>query len=403
MDEHRIAHITTIDWFFRYLLVNQLVALRETGYNVTGISKRGGYSDYLNEKGIRHINLQFTRNFTPFKDLATLLRLYRILRRERFALIHTHTPKPGLLGQIAAWMARVPVIVNTIHGYYFHENMTGFWRRFYITVEKIAAHFSSLVFFVSEEDMLTASREGICPPEKMRRLGPGGIGVDIQRFNRRNISQSTLETKRTELGILPETKVVGFVGRLVEEKGINELLEAASIVHRQIPNLRILLVGPIDDEKPDVVKPEKAREYGVEDICIFLGNRSDVPELMALMDIFVLPSYREGFPVVLMEASSMSVPCITTDVRGCREVVVNNRNGIVVPLKNVQALSSAIVEVLTDDNLAQKLGGNGRLIAETRFDERIMFQNLKTEYARLLREKGVTIPTPHKANNAHLA
>ncbi len=387
MNKPKITHITTIDWFFRYLLLHQLVALDEAGYDVTGISREEGYAKELTSAGIHHIELQFTRNFTPFKDLAILWRLYRILRKERFVLVHTHTPKVGLLGQMAAWMARVPIIVNTVHGYYFHENMAGFWRWFYTNVEKIAARFSSLVLFVSEEDMVTAVHEGLCPPEKMKRLGPGGIGVDIQRFDRRNISKKDLATKRTELEISPEAKVVGFVGRLVAEKGVNELLEAAQIIRSQISNIRFLLIGPIDEEKPDAVTPEAAEAFGVKDICIFTGNRGDIPELMALMDVFVLPSYREGFPVVLMEASAMGVPCVTTDVRGCREVVENNRNGLIVPLKDVRSLSNAITEILTDKKLAQSLGNTGRDMSEEFFDERIMFRNLKNEYARLLGEK----------------
>jgi glycosyltransferase involved in cell wall biosynthesis len=156
--------------------------------------------------------------------------------------------------------------------------------------------------------------------------------------------------------------------------------------------VHFLFVGSIDPSKPDAIRPETAEEYGIADVCHFLGSRRDLPELYALMDVFVLASHREGFPRTPMEASAMRVPCVLTDIRGCREAVEDGHNGFLVPLGDVQALADRIVELLKDGEQRRKMGEEGRRIALERFDERIVFEKVKAEYARLLQEKGLDLP-----------
>jgi glycosyltransferase involved in cell wall biosynthesis len=308
------------------------------------------------------------------------------LKRERFTVVHTHTPKPGLLGQIAARLAGVPIVINTLHGFYFHDRMSPVWRRFYIALEKIAARCSDLILSQNREDIQTAVREGICASEGIKHLGNG---IEVRRFDRARLNTAVLEQKRRELGLPPEAPVVGFVGRLVAEKGVIELFKAARLVKQRLPNVRFLFVGAFDEVKADGVKPEIAREYGVSDICVFAGWRQDMPEMYALMDVFVLPSHREGFPRSPMEASAMKVPCVVTDIRGCREAVEHNRNGVLVPLGDVQALNDAIIELLTDSAKAKQLAQAGRRMALAHFDECLIFEKVKAEYGRLLKEKGL--------------
>ena len=166
-------------------------------------------------------------------------------------------------------------------------------------------------------------------------------------------------------------------------------MDAAWLVLKDLPKAKFLFVGPTDLEKSDALRPQIADTFGIADVCIFTGLRQDMPEMYRCMDVFVLPSHREGFPVCLMEASAMGVPCIVTNIRGCREVVEHNRNGVLVPLGDVQALAEAILELLTDREKALKMGEEGRKIAEERFDERHVFEKVKSEYARLMREKGL--------------
>ncbi|HEC35633.1 MAG TPA: glycosyltransferase family 1 protein [Anaerolineae bacterium] len=394
----KVAHITTIDMSLRYLLLNQLCSLQQAGYEVVGISSPGPDVPTIEAAGIRHISVTMTRNpFTPLQDLKALWQLYRIFGRQHLTIVHTHNPKPGFLGQIAARTAGVPIIVNTLHGFYFHDHMHPALRRFYITLEKIAARCSDVILSQNREDIETAIRKEICPPEKIKHLGNG---IDVERFNPASLSLHDVACKRLEVGLPDEARVVGFVGRLVREKGLLELFAAARIVRKRVPEVRFLFVGPVDTHKRDALTPDTAQEYGIADACHFLGMRHDMPELYALMDVFVLPSHREGFPRAPMEASAMKVPCVVTDIRGCREAVEHGRNGLLVPLGDVQALADAIVELLTDREKPRRMGEEGRRTALERFDERLVFEKVKAEYARLLREKGLPAPEPRPVMEA---
>ena len=388
--KYKVAHVTTIDMGLRYLLLNQLRSIQQAGYQVVGISAPGPDVEALAAAGIRHIPVHMTRRFTPGEDLRSLWNLYRVIRRERPTIVHTHNPKPGLLGQLAARMAGVPIVVNTVHGFYFHEHMPPVWRWFYITLEKVAARCSDLIFSQNSEDRETAVKEGICPREKIKHLGNG---IDVRRFDPATILPKDISARRTEIGLPTTAPVVGFVGRLVAEKGILELLAAAGMVRDRIPGVHFLFLGSADTHRPDALAPDVALEYGIADASHFLGTRHDMPELYALMDVLVLPSHREGFPRAPMEASAMSVPCVVTDIRGCRETVEHGRNGLLVPVGDVQALADAIVDLLSDRTRAQHMGEEGRKIALERFDEQLVFQRVKAEYARLLQKKGLPVPS----------
>lgn len=386
-----MAHITTIDMSLRYLLLNQMCFLQKAGYQVLGISSPGPEVLSIEASGIRHISVPMTRNLTPVADMISLWRLYRVLKKEGFKIVHTHNPKPGFLGQIAAKMANVPIVVNTLHGFYFHDNMPQAQCKFYMTMEKIAAHCSDVILCQSQEDIKTAINNGISPPEKIKHLGNG---IDVELFNPDNLLSREILQKRLELGLPTDAPIVGFVGRLVKEKGLLELFQAARLVRDQVPNVHFLIVGPVDTEKPDYLTPDATERFGVSDICIFTGMRKDMPELYSLMDVFVLPSHREGFPRTPMEASAMKVSCVVTDIRGCREAVEHGKNGFLVPLGDVKALGNAIIELLTDPEKARRMGEEGRRIALERFDERMVFEKIKAEYARLLQEKGLSVPKP---------
>jgi hypothetical protein len=186
----KIAHVSTVDMALRYMLLDQLLSLQESGYEVHGISAGGPNMDFVERAGIAVHDVPLTRRITPLADLRALLALYRVFRREKFALVHTHTPKAGLLGQLAAKLARVPVIVNTVHGFYFHENMPRWQRAFYILTEKIAARCSSLILSQNREDMATAIREGICKPEAIQFLGNG---IDVRQFDPRQVDPAVVD------------------------------------------------------------------------------------------------------------------------------------------------------------------------------------------------------------------
>ncbi len=387
----RVAHVTTVAGSLRHLLLSQLCALRDHGYEVTGVSSPGPDVSALESSGIGHLAVPITRRLTPLADLRSLLRLYRVMRLGRFTIVHTHTPKPGLLAQLAARLARVPVVVNTIHGFYFHDRMAPAARRFYVTLERLAGRCSDLVLSQNEEDVATALREGIARPDRIRYLGNG---IDLQRFDPARFGAEARARTRASLGLPVKAPVVGFVGRLVAEKGVPELLEAARVVRRRHPEVRFLFVGHTDHEKADRVSPEAARQLGGEGTCVFTGFRHDMPELYLAMDVFVLPSHREGFPRAPMEASAMQVPSVVTDVRGCRQAVRHGENGLLVPPGDSPALAEAIARLLDEPGLARRLGEQGRRRATVEFDERRVFAIVLSEYERLLGAKGLGTRLP---------
>lgn len=386
-----LAHIATIPISFRYLLFNQLKSIAAEGYSVAAISSPGSEVDVIKSAGIPHYEVSMTRKLTPVKDLISLWQLFQLMRRKHFHIVHTHNPKPGLLGQIAARLAGVPIVINTVHGFYFTNHTHPIKRRFFVFLEKIAAKCSDIIWSQNREDIETAIEERICSADKIRYLGNG---IDINRFDRAVIDDAVVRQKRKALNLPVGSPVVGFVGRLVSEKGVHELLQAALIVRQVVPGVRFLIVGPTDSDKRDAITSQVVHQYDLEASCVFTGQRDDMPDLYALMDVFVLPSHREGLPRAPMEASAMQVPCVVTDVRGCREVVFEEENGLLVPLQNVPALGRAIIRLLQDRELAERLGKRGREIAEERFDEQLVFAKVKSMYAHLLQKKGLPVPVP---------
>jgi glycosyltransferase involved in cell wall biosynthesis len=394
MNQVKIVHITTVDLTIYYLMLNQLLDLQKAGYKVLGISSPGPNTSSIEAAGIRHISVSMTRKISPLADIVSLWRLFRIIRSERFVIVHTHNPKAGLLGQIAARMAGVPIVVNTLHGFYFHEHMHPVGRRFFMTLEKIAARFSDSILSQNKEDIQTAVDQGICPPEKIKYLGNG---INLEKFDPKRFSDADRIEMKQELDIHPDAAIVGFVGRLAgRRKGFLNFLAAARRVKQRLPNVCFLILGASDPGKADSVSPSVAADYGLQDSCLFLGYRPnhELPRFYKAMNVLVLPSIFEGMPRSVIEASAMQVPVVATNVKGNREAVENGRNGLLVPLDDIQALADAIIELLTDREKARQMGEEGRRMALERFDERLVFDKVKAEYARLLQEKGFPVPKP---------
>jgi len=318
----------------------------------------------------------------PLDDLRALLALVRLMRREKFTLVHTHTPKGGLLGQYAALLAGVPIRVHTIHGLYFPGNVSARARFLFVLLERITMLFSQHNFSQNPEDIPVAIAEKISAAEKLELIGNG---IDVSAFDPSLQPEEKRAATRASLGLSRDDLVVGVVARLVAEKGYREMFEAARQVHQRFPRARFVFVGALEPDKPDAIKPDALREYGIDSVAQFLGHRTDVPDLYAIMDLFVLPSYREGFPRSPMEASTMGVPCVVTDVRGCRQTVEDGVTGRIIPAKDAPALANAIEALLADPSLRAEMGRRAREKALAEFDERVVFDRVLRTYERLLK------------------
>ena len=380
----KVCYVASADMTIRFLLLSQLKFLKNEGYEVYAICSSGKWINNIENEGIKIKIINFKRKISPISDLVTLIKLFFYFKKEKFQIINTHTPKPGLLGQLAAKLADLPIIVNTIHGFYFHEGTPPLQRKFFIFVEKIAALCSDLIFSQNKEDIKTAIKEKICSSPKIQYLGNG---ICLQRFNPERFSKEFIDKKKKELNIKPDFKLIGIVGRLVKEKGYLELFEAFKNLIKKFPNTILLVAGPIEPEKKDAINPDIVKDYGIEKNVLFLGLREDIDEIYPLMDIFVLPSWREGFPRSVIEASAMERAVIATNIRGCREAVDDGITGILVLVKNPEKLAEAIIYLLQNPQIAKKMGEEGRKKAKREFDENLIFGRIKKEYQRLIKEK----------------
>lgn len=384
----KVAHLTTVDMSVRHLLLNQLLELKRAGFDVTAISASGPDIGPVEAAGIRHLAVSFTRRMSPASDLKALFQLWWIFRRERFTIVHTHQAKAALLGQLAARAAGVPIVVNTLHGFYFHDRTPPAKRAAWIALERAQALFSDLILSQNPEDVETAVDARICRRTRIEYLGNG---IDLDRFNPDALAPEARRCVRSELGFDEDTEVVGFVGRLVREKGILDLFAAFRKVRGRRPRARLLVVGPEDRVKPDSVSNRTAQEYGLADAAVFVGYRHDMPRLYSAMNVCVLPSHREGFPRSPMEASAMGVPSVATNIRGCRQVVRPEENGLLVPVGDPAALAAAIERILADSSLAARMAASGRALARREFNERDAFARVRDAYRRLLKAKGVVL------------
>lgn len=307
---------------------------------------------------------------------------WQVVRRERPDVLHTHNPKPGVYGRILGRLAGVPIIVNTVHGLYATEDDRVGKRLLVYILEALASRFSDAELVQSPEDLDLLRRWRISPPSRTSLLGNG---VDLQRFDCSSIDPNRRRELRADLGVEDDQILIGMVGRLVAEKGYLELFEAFRGLDERY---RLVVVGPMDADKADGLGSnvvEDARAAGVQ----FLGMRSDMVELYAAMDVFVLPSHREGFPRAAMEAAAMGLPVIATDIRGCRQVVDPGHNGVLVPVRDPAALATAIVHLGSDPDLRRAMGEASIAKSRGEFDERHVVSKVMAAYRTVADRKGL--------------
>lgn len=376
----RVAHVTTIDTTLRVLLLGQLRRLVAEGYDVTAISAPGPDAAPLEAEGIRHVPWpSVTRAWDPRRDARAFAELVGILREGQFDVVHAHNPKPGIMARIAARLVGVPCVVNTVHGLYATPEDRPAKRIPVLLAERVAALFSDLELYQSEEDLAWARRIRLAAARKTVLLGNG---CDLSAFDPGAVSDDRVEALRRRLGIPEGALVVGTIGRLVAEKGYRELFDAARRVRERRPGVAFLAVGPSDPDKPDAL-PEPEIERARVDVA-FPGWVEDVPAVLKLMDVFVLPSWREGLPRSAVEAAAMGRPLVLTDIRGCREVARDGVEGLLVPVRDPERLAAAIEALAADPARRARLGCAARLRALERFDGKRVEDTIVEGYRRLL-------------------
>lgn len=332
-----------------------------------------GYEERLADLGVRFVPLPVAKNsLNPLADLGLLAALLRWYRSERPDVVHHFTIKPVIYGSLAARMAGVPTIVNTITGlgHVFMEPRRTWLRRIVELQYRLALGGAQHTFFYNREDRdLFIERRLVRMPRTS--ILPGS-GVDCRRF-------SPLESDADADGG-PVTFL--FVGRLLREKGVHEFVEAARTVRARHPAARFLLLGARDERNPTVVSQATVDGWHAAGDVVWIGERADVRPVMATADVVVLPSYREGLPRAILEASAMGKPVITTDAVGCREAVEDGVTGLMVPVKDAQALARAMIRLLEGPADRRRMGLAGRRKAEREFEEGAVIAAIKKFYRK---------------------
>ncbi len=386
----RLLHLTTTAISLDWLLGPQLDAFAAAGYALTTVSAPGPHVDAILERGHRHIAIpSLSRSMDLRSDRHAWSELRAVFEKVRPDIVHTHNPKPGVLGRMLARRCQVPIVVNTVHGLFAQPTDPVAKRAVVYGAERLAAACSQGELVQNVEDVELLRSLGV-PAERVHLLGNG---IDLDRFAPSASKSRMARARRRKLGIAPSTTVVGMVGRLVWEKGYREFFEAVERLLCDDLDIAIIVVGPTEPGKAGAVDQETIdamAERGVH----FLGSRTDVDVMLALFDIFVLPSHREGFPRAAMEASAMGVPVVSTDVRGCRQVVDHGTTGLLVEPRSPIALASAIRTLIDDPAKRNSMGRAARARAAAEFDQERVIARTLGLYRSLLDDAGIAQPRP---------
>jgi len=351
--------------FYRSLLI----CLKNEGIEVHICSSTGPELWALKNEGVKTWPVPIIRQIAPFEDLRSLFKLVRIFRRQRFDIVHAHTPKAGLLGMIASRLAGVKNRIYTCHGLPL-ETEQGLKRLILKICEKITFCCATKVLVVSQSLLQKVRDYGICNSDKATVLLEGtACGVDLRRFTKDEVLQSRAEKVRAELGISDDDILVGFIGRLVPDKGIGVLLKAFCTLIKEYKNIHLVIIGDYEPHRGCL----SDKEVDLLDNHIKITHiafTNDIEKYYAAMNMLVLPTRREGFPYALLEAAAMELPVIATKVTGCVDAVSDGVSGILVNVDDATELYEAILKLAIDHDLRNKFGKKGRKRVEKLFDSK---------------------------------
>lgn len=338
---HKLIRITTVPSSLRTLLKGQHRFMNKH-YEVIGIAADGDpLKEVIQNEGIKTHAVEMTRTITPIKDLKAVFQLYKFFKKEQPFIVHTHTPKAGTVGMLAAKLAGVPHRLHTIAGLPLLE-ITGNKRKLLNIVEKFTYKCSTLVLpnsFGLERIIL---EEKFTTSKKVKVIGNGSSnGIDTKHYDTALVSEVKQQELKNELEITNNDIVFIFIGRIVKDKGINELVSAFNSLSKRHLNAKLLLVGSRENHL-DPLSPETEQIIKDNNQIIATGVQKDIRPYVSISHVLAFPSYREGFPNVVLQASCMELPCIVSNINGCNEIIEHDVNGLIVPVKNDSALEAAM-------------------------------------------------------------
>lgn len=403
----KIIRTSTVPISLNILLKGQLKFLSKR-FVVIGVSSRGkDLIEVENREGIKSISVEMERGISPFKDLISLIKLYQVLSKEKPQIVHSITPKAGLLTMLAGKMTGVPIRMHTFTGLIF-PTKTGLLQKLLIKMDQLLCWAATNIYPEGngvKDDLIKFK----ITSKPLKVLANGNVnGIDLNYFSKDCISEQIQSKLKKELSIQPDDFVFVFVGRLVGDKGINELVEAfqkleirdqklgissepqisslqSPISNSQSRIPKLLLVGPLETEL-DPLKEETLKEIKTNPNIINVGFQKDVRPYFAIANALVFPSYREGFPNVVMQAGAMELPSIVSDINGCNEIIVEGENGTIISVKNAEAITVAMQKLMEDKDYYLSLKNNARPMIQARYEQSVVWNALLDEYNMLIKK-----------------
>jgi glycosyltransferase involved in cell wall biosynthesis len=378
----KLIRITTVPISLDKLLEGQLNYMG-TYYEIIAVSSEKEYLERVGKReNVATFHLEMTRKITPFKDLIAVVKLYSFFKKNKPLIVHTHTPKAGIVGMLASKLAGVPNRLHTVAGLPLLE-ATGIKKKVLNLVEKLTYACATNVYPNSICLSGIIQENNFCNPTKLKVLGNGSSnGIDTSFFNSSLFLAQDNTLLKAKLAIENTDFVFVFVGRMVADKGINELIAAFSRFSSESKNCKLLLVGPLETEL-DPLKESTLKEIESNPAIISVGYQNDVRPYFAISNCLVFPSYREGFPNVVMQAGAMDLPCIVSDINGCNEIIIHNNNGLIIPVKNENAIFEAIKLMLSDTDLYNSMKMKSRKMIVSRFEQKFVWKAILEEYQKI--------------------
>lgn len=376
----KIIRTTTVPGSMNAFCRGLLRELQEKdGYEVVAVSSPGTSLDEIAEReGVRTYAIPMERHISPLKDLKSLWGLIKVFHKEKPTMVHSMTPKAGLLSMLAAWITRVPVRLHTFTGLVF-PTAIGLKQEILILTDRLTCACATHIVPEGEgvkNDLISYH----ITKKPLKVLGHGNVrGIDLEHYNPYLPDVQVKAAKIRKEG----TFTFIFIGRLVRDKGINELVNAFSRLNSHYPHTRILLVGAYE-ENLDPLEPETLAEIKRNPAIEPVGRQNDVRPWLAASDAFVFPSYREGFPNVVIEAGAMGLPSIVTNINGSREIIINGKNGVIIPSHSIDELRQAMEHFILDKHLVKNLSSEARALVASRYEQGYVRQCLKDFYKEIL-------------------
>lgn len=383
---NKIIRMTTVASTMNVILKGQLQFLSKK-FDLIGITS--DLDRYLNEivtrEKIKVYDVKMARNISFFADIISFFKVIRIFNQEKPQIVHSQTPKAGLLAMLAAWLMRVPVRMHSLVGIPLYYKFKGPKRCVLYVMERLTLYLSNAVYPNSIGLKKFLIENQLCNPDKIYMIGHGSSnGIDLDYFSPSFFDNNVRKTVRKELGFSDNNIVFCFVGRMVKDKGIVELVEAFKNLQKSNQSsIKLLLVGPHrhnDDPLPSAILEEIQTNRGIQ----YIGLQKDVRQYLFSSDVFVFPSYREGLPNAVMQACAMHLPCIVSDISGCNELVINNVNGLLIKSKDIKCLEESMARFIQNPELIKSLSIKSRQVIAEKYEQKQFWENLQNEYQRLL-------------------